>query len=207
MHPTPILLRIDASARNHASQSRRLGDAAQALWQAQHPGGRVVLRDLAAQPIAHLSPQTVQGFDTLAEQMTPELRAATALSDTLIAELKGAHTVLITSPIYNFSVPAALKAWIDQVVRIRHTFSYDGQQFGGLAQGPRAVLALAYGVAGYDGPMQALDHLQPYLVQVLNFIGITDVRTAAAQATSADAATVSAGMQAAERALALHFSA
>ena len=202
MSNTPILLRIDASARTQGSHSRRLADAAQALWLARHPAGRVVRRDLATDAVPQIDALTIQGFYTPPEQFTDELRTATALSDELIAELVGAHTVLIASPIYNFGVPSALKAWIDQIVRIGKTFSYDGSAFAGLVNGPRAVLALAYGTAGYQGPMRDLDHLRPYLTQVLNFIGIADVRVAAAEATVGDAPAVESRMQDAESVLA-----
>src|SRR5262245_46329995 len=128
----PTLLRIDASARTEGSHSRTLADGVQARWLKAHPHGRVIRRDLAVAPQAHIEAATIQGFYTPPEQMTPELRAATAQSDELIAELKAAHTVLIAAPIYNFSIPSSLKAWIDQVVRIGHTFAYQDGQFTGL---------------------------------------------------------------------------
>ena len=201
-NPPPILLRVDSSARTEGSHSRRLADLAQARWQAAHPQGRVLRRDLAAQPVAHIEAATIQGFYTPAGQMTPALRAALAKSDELIAELKAAHTLLISAPIYNFSVPSALKAWIDQVVRINQTFSYDGKGFEGLVKGPRAVLALAYGAAGYGDAMAGFDHLKPYLTSLLNFLGIDDVQTAAAEATTADADTVARAMADAEKQIA-----
>jgi FMN-dependent NADH-azoreductase len=201
-NPSPILLRIDSSARTEGSHSRWLGDQVQARWQAEFPDGRVLRRDLAAQPVGHIEAATIQGFYTPADQATPALRAATALSDTLINELKAAHTVLICAPIYNFSVPSALKAWIDQVVRINQTFSYAGGGFQGLVKGPQAVLALAYGAAGYGNALAGVDHLKPYLVALLNFLGITDVRTVAMEATTADADTVAQAMDVARESIA-----
>ena len=198
----PILLRIDSSARTEGSHSRRLADQARARWQAAFPNGRVLHRDLAAQPIGHIEAATIQGFYTPADQMTPALRAATAQSDALIAEIKAAHTLLISAPIYNFSVPSALKAWIDQVVRINQTFSFDSSGFKGLVTGPRAVLILAYGGAGYGDAMAGFDHLKPYLTSVLNFLGIADVRAVAAEATTADVDTVAQAMASAERQIA-----
>ena len=187
----PVLLRIDASARAEGSHSRQLADWAQARWLAAHPQGRVQTRDLASDPIGHLQAATIDGFYTPPDRMTDAVRAVVAQSDELIAELEAAHTVLISAPMYNFSVPSSLKAWIDQVVRIDRTFTFDGERFEGLVKGPRAVLALAYGTGGYaNGPMAAFDHLQPYLVSLLNFIGITDVRSVTAEDTTADAGTV-----------------
>ena len=81
-------------------------------------------------------------------------------------------------------MPSSLKAWIDQVVRIRRTFAYEDGQFRGLLPGRRAVLALAYGAGGYAGPMAQLDHLRPYLTSLLLFLGFDDVRVVAAEATT-----------------------
>jgi FMN-dependent NADH-azoreductase len=178
------LLRIDSSARGAASVSRRLADAVEAGWLAAHPGGRVQRRDLAREPLPHISDATIEGFYAADAALDERLRAATARSDQLIAELAAAHTVLIAAPIYNFSVPSSLKAWIDQVVRIRRTFAYEDGQFRGLVTGPRAVLALAYGAGGYEGPMASFDHLRPYLTTLLQFLGIADVRCVAAEATT-----------------------
>ncbi|MEZ5707673.1 MAG: NAD(P)H-dependent oxidoreductase [Burkholderiaceae bacterium] len=195
----PTLLRIDSSARVDGSHSRQLADWAQAAWQAAHPGGELIRRDLTTQPIGHIQAATIQGFYTPDAQMTPETRAALAQSDELIAELMGAHTLLISAPIYNFSVPSALKAWIDQVVRINRTFRFDGQGFEGLVKQPRVVLALAYGASGYAaGPMAGLDHLRPYLTSLFQFLGMTDVRVLTAEATTADANTVSSSLAAAK---------
>lgn len=180
----PILLRIDASSRTEGSASRRLADAVEARWRAAHPHGQVRHRDLAREPIPHIAAATIAGYYAPPEAMTRDLRAATRLSDELIAELKGAHTLLIAAPIYNFSLPSSLKAWIDQVVRIGHTFAYEDGRFSGLVRGPKAVLALAYGAAGYQGPLAAMDHLRPYLGQLLPFIGIEEVEVVAAEATT-----------------------
>jgi len=194
---SPILLRVDASARNEGSTTRRLADGVQARWSARHAGGRVQRRDLALDPVPHIAAATIQGFYTPPEQMSVELRRATAQSDALIAELKAAHTVLISAPIYNFSIPSSLKAWIDHVVRIGHTFAYDNGDFRGLVKGPRAVLALAYGAGGYGGALAQMDHLRPYLTSLLSFIGITQIEVIAVEATTADADTVARNVQAA----------
>lgn len=186
MTSTPILLRIDASARQQGSTSRQLADDFERAWRQRHPLGIVRRRDLAVQAPAHITAHTIEGFYAPAEAMTPTLREATALSDELIAELKSAHTLLIAAPIYNFSIPSALKAWIDQIVRIGHTFGFDGQQFTGLVTGPRAVLALAYGAGGYQGPLSAMDHLKPYLTQLLGFLGIQHIDVLSAEGTTTD---------------------
>ncbi|MEM7487565.1 MAG: NAD(P)H-dependent oxidoreductase [Pseudomonadota bacterium] len=195
------LLRIDSSSRGAGSHSRALADSAEAAWRGAHPGGTVTVRDVARDAIPVIPEATIAGFYTPAADMTPDLRDATALSDRLIAEVQAADTLLISAPIYNFAPPAALKLWIDQVVRIDRTFAHDGTAFTGLAAPDRAILCLAYGAGGYDagGPMASADFLSPYLHFLLRFLGIEDVRTVAVDHTTGDPATLTANLDAAHR--------
>ncbi|MFD1709544.1 FMN-dependent NADH-azoreductase [Ottowia sp. GY511] len=192
----PMLLRLDSSARTEGSHSRQLADQIEAHWRARHPDGRVQRRDLATEAPPHIDAQTIAGFYTPPEQLSPALRAATARSDASIAELKVATTLLIASPMYNFSVPSPLKAWIDQVVRAGHTFTLEGGRPRGLVERPSAVLALTYGLPGYGDQLATLDHLRPYLQSVLNFIGIRDIQVVSTEGTAADPAQL-AGIPAA----------
>jgi FMN-dependent NADH-azoreductase len=137
------ILRIDASSRDQGSASRTLGDHLEQSLIARIPGAQPIRRDLATEPPPHVESATIIGYYTPPEAMTDVLRQATALSDALIAELRSADILLLTTPMYNFSVPSALKAWIDQVVRIGHTFSYDGANFTGLLTGKKAYVAWA----------------------------------------------------------------
>jgi FMN-dependent NADH-azoreductase len=190
------ILRIDASARTANSHSRALADAFVAKWRLRDPKVEIVHRDLAATSIPQLDNATIEGFYTPPEKMDERLKAATALSDALIAEMRAADILLVSLPMYNFSMPAALKAWIDQVVRIGHTFAYDGKNFAGLLPGKRAYVALAYGADGYlnGGPFAAADFAQPYLRFLFGFLGISDVTFIPVEATTADAATVAANV-------------
>ncbi|MDD5200405.1 MAG: NAD(P)H-dependent oxidoreductase [Terrimicrobiaceae bacterium] len=199
--PTHRILRIDASSRVTGSHSRTLADYFEQQWLRKRRDAEIRRRDLASDPIPHIAPETIAGFYTPPEQMTGELRAATAVSDTLIDELQSADILLLSTPIYNFSVPSALKAWIDQVVRIGKTVAYDGKNFTGLVTGKRAFVICAYGAAGYagKGPLTPFDHLAPYLKLLLGFIGISDTRVITVEATSADAATVSESIGTANR--------
>lgn len=185
----PNLLRIDASARLEGSHSRELGDAYEAAWLARHVSGCVNRRDLAGEPVAQIEALTIAGFYTPVDAMTDELFEATALSDRLIGELQAADEVLVTTPMYNFSIPAALKAWIDQIVRIGRTFDYDGSNFTGLVIGKRATIAIAYGAGGNgEGePLAALDLVKPYLQTLFGFLGFTDIRFVGVEATTGDA--------------------
>ena len=172
------ILRIDSSPRLEGSHSRRIANAIESGLRRANPDLLVRRRDLAAVNIPHITNEAVTGFYTPDDQMTPELRAATALSDELIAELKGAEVLLISTPMYNFGVPSTLKAWIDQIVRINQTFAFDGAAFTGLVPVRKAFLALAYGASGYtDGaPFSPMNFLEPYLVSLMGFLGIADTQ-------------------------------
>jgi FMN-dependent NADH-azoreductase len=189
------ILRIDASSRPEGAHSRELANMFISEWLAREPDAEIMQRDLADVTVPHIANETIQGYYTPAEQMTPALKEATALSDLLITEVIDADVLLIATPMYNFSVPSALKAWIDQIVRIGRTFSYDGKSFTGLLPGRRAFIMVAYGAGGYldGGPFAAADFLQPYLRFLLGFLGISDVTFVAIEQTTADAATVAAG--------------
>ena len=181
----PNLLRIDASARREASVSREIADAFESKWRSDNPSGTVTVRDLAKTPVEHIREKTIQGFYTPKEQFTSELEDATALSDELITELMEADTLLIGTPIYNFTVPSSLKAWIDQVTRIGVTFGFDPERgLYGLVTGKKAVVVAALGLPYQDTPLQEQDYLRTYLKMWLNFLGIDKVEIIAVEGTS-----------------------
>ena len=190
------ILRIDASSRTDGSYSRDLTNAFIAKWLERHPDDQVVVRDLVAASVPHIASDTIKGYYTPADQMDIPLRAATALSDLLIHELRSADVLVLSVPMYNFSIPSALKAWIDQIVRIGHTFSYDGSGFNGLLPGKRAYVMIAYGAGGYldRGPFEGADFVQSYLQFLLNFVGVADVTFIPIEATTADPATIAANV-------------
>jgi FMN-dependent NADH-azoreductase len=197
------ILRIDSSSRDNGSVSRRVGDHLERTLLAGRPQSRIVRRDVVSDPIPHIAASTIGGFYTPADQMTKALEQATALSDQLIAELLAADLILMSVPMYNFSVPSALKAWIDQIVRIGKTFSYDGTNFTGLVTGKKAFVVCTYGANGYAAsqPFSTANFLEPYLRFLLNFIGITDMIFFSVEATTADAGVVAANIAAAQRAI------
>ena len=196
------LLRIDASSRNGGSHSRELADAFVAEWRKANPAGRVVVRDVVANPLPHISDATIAGFYTPEAQRDARLKQALALSDELIAELMAADTILVSAPIYNFSVPSALKAWIDHVSRIGVTFAFDGKSFEGLVKGKRVYFALAYGLPAEP----ATDMLRPYLQLLFGFLGMTEMNfitvegTVTEQAAQAKSAAADIAVQAAKAA-------
>lgn len=192
------LLRIDASSRGDASVSRELSDAFVKNWCQDPPGGNVIARDVARSPIEHIREETVTGFYTPKQNFTPELATATSLSDSLIAELKAADTLLISTPIYNWSVPSALKAWIDQVTRVGVTFGFEPERgLFGMVKDKNAVVLAAMGLPYADSPLTDFDFLRPYLTKWLNFLGFEDIEIIAVEQTSADPEAFSANKKAA----------
>ena len=173
------VLRIDASARRDGSVSRDLVSRIIERLDADH----VTTRDLA-DGLPLITEAWVGANFTPADQRSPAQHDTLALSDTLIAEVQAADTLVIGLPIYNFGVPAALKAWIDLVARAGVTFRYTENGPVGLLEGKRAIIAVASGgtEAGSD-----VDFATGFLRHVLGFIGITDVTFVAADRLMLDA--------------------
>mgnify|MGYP000489135813 FL=1 len=176
---TKTILHIDASARTEGSVTRDLS----AKIVAKLGAAEVIRRDLA-QPLPLLDSAWVGANFTPADQRSDAQKAELALSDALVAELQKADTIVIGAPVYNFSVPSTLKAWIDLVARAGVTFSYSEAGPKGLLEGKRAIIAVASGgtAVGSD-----VDFATGYLRHVLGFIGITDVEIVAADTMAVDA--------------------
>lgn len=200
--PTKTLLRIDSSSRPTGSWSRSVGDEFTTAWRSAHGAESVRIRDLAAQPLPHISVDTISAFFTPPADLSASLKEASALSDALIGEIEAADALLITVPMYNFGVPSALKAWIDQIVRIGRTFSFDGTQFQGLLNGKPAYVICAYGAAGYlpGGGFAAANFVEPYLRFVLEFLGMKTTFLSV-QSTSIDAGAAERDAEEARRAV------
>ncbi|MFC3118813.1 FMN-dependent NADH-azoreductase [Jhaorihella thermophila] len=168
---TRTILHIDASARLQDSVTRSLsGQIVRRL------NGNVIRRDLA-RPLPLLTEDWVNANFTPADQRSDAQKEALALSDELVEELVRADVAVIGLPIYNFSVPAAFKAWIDLVARAGLTFQYTENGPEGLLKGKRAIVAVASG--GVPVGSEA-DFATAYVRHVLGFIGITDVEFIAA---------------------------
>lgn len=170
------LLRIDASSRIENSDSRKIADLFQKKWLQKNSDSTVVIRDIINTPIPHIQQKTIEGFYTPTDQLSDDLSKAIRLSDTLIAELKEADILLISTPMYNFSIPSALKAWVDHIVRINSTFGVNEKGgFYGKIEDLKAYIITTAGAVYDSQEMKALDFLQPYLQTVLGLIGITDI--------------------------------
>lgn len=167
------ILVLNSSVSGEASISRLLvADAVTELTQ-RDPAAKLVFRDLAANPVPHLMPDTVAGVR--AQASTPAEQAARALSDELIAELRAADTIVIGAPMYNFSIPTTLRSWFDHVLRAGETFSYSEAGPKGLLTGKKVIVVESRGGLYSEGPAQAIDFQEPYLRQLLGFVGLTDV--------------------------------
>jgi FMN-dependent NADH-azoreductase len=172
----PTLLRIDASPRGDYSISRRLTSAFVDAWKAKNPDGKVITRDLTKSNLTFVDLDWIAGAYSAPEQHTPEHKKALAISDELVAELLSADEIVLGTPMYNFAVPAATKAWIDHVVRFGKTFTAGPEGYKGLATGRKATLIVASGGSYEPGtPAEGYNQETPYLKNIFGFIGITDV--------------------------------
>lgn len=175
------LLKIDVSPRGDASYSRQLGQTFLQGWQVAHAGGTVVTRDLAKHQPTYVDIQWIAGAFSKPEDLSDEHKAALKLSNDIIAEVQAADTILITTPMYNFQVPAVLKAWIDHLVRVGVTVNYTDKGPVGTLNGKKVVVIVASAGAYEKGtPSENYDMLTPYLKHILGFVGITDVQSLAA---------------------------
>jgi len=166
------VLVIESSARQQGSVSRQLTEQFLTHWQAVHPADRITVRDLAVEPVPHLDANLLGGWMTPAEQQSKAEKAALALSNTLTDEVLAADVLVLAAPMYNFTIPSTLKAWLDHVLRAGVTFQYTENGPQGLLSGKRAFVLTARGGIYAGGSM---DHQEPYLRQALAFIGIHDV--------------------------------
>ena len=170
------LLQINSSPLQ-SSISRELTAEFTKVWEAKHPAGTVITRDLAATTPAPIDQAWIGAAYTPDDAQTPEQKATLALSDTLIAELFQADEIVIGVAMHNFSVPSVLKLWIDQVVRRGKTFSYGANGPEGLLKGKKATILIATGGVYEPGtPLGGLNFVEPYLSGLFGFLGITDIR-------------------------------
>lgn len=175
------VLHIDSSPRFNDSVSRDLT----ADIVSRHAGAKVIRRDLSKTPVPQTTDAWIGASFTPAEDRTADQKHTLALSDELVDELVAADTVVIGMPMYNFSVPSAFKAWIDQVARPGRTFNYTENGPVGLLEGKRVIVAMATGGVPQGSDM---DFATNYLTFFLGFLGITDVQFVAADGLNADEA-------------------
>ncbi|HEV2675686.1 MAG TPA: FMN-dependent NADH-azoreductase [Aliidongia sp.] len=169
------ILYVTASARGAASHSTQVATALVAKLQAERPDATLVTHDFATNPLPHVGEDYVLGRTLAPELRSPTQASAVAASDALIAELFATDVIVIATPMYNFGIPSTLKAWIDHLVRVGHTFAYGANGAEGLVKGKKVYIVAARGGLYLEGPMTAYNFQDAYLKTVLGFIGITDV--------------------------------
>ncbi len=169
------ILYLNSSIRNTGSVSRQLSGEFIEKLKSAHPGAKVIERDLATRPIPHLDEAMMGAFFTPETQRTPEQTKIVGLSDELVAELVGANTIVIGSPMYNFSVSSTLKSWIDHVARAGVTFRYTDKGPEGMLKDKKVYIFTSRGGVYSTGPAKAMDFHETYLRAVLGFIGLTDI--------------------------------
>ncbi|MBN8737357.1 MAG: NAD(P)H-dependent oxidoreductase [Xanthomonadales bacterium] len=156
------LLHVDSSVLGENSASRDLSAAIVARLRAEHPGAEVTYRDLAAQTLPHFTPVLAEGHPCVARNAE------------ILDEFLAADTVVIGAPMYNFTIPTQLKAWLDRVLIAGKTFRYTEKGPQGLAGDKRVIIASSRGGIYSEGPAMAVDFQENYLKHVLAFIGVHD---------------------------------
>jgi len=171
------LLQIDSSPLGEASVSRQLTASIVKAWTAADSSLKVDYLDVAAAPPDHLTAELMKvvKFRDI-ESLTPRQAEELALTDRLVDQLLAADILVIGAPMYNFSIPTQLKAWIDRICQAGKTFRYTEKGPVGLATGKKVIVASTRGgIYSTNEALKALDHQEAYLTTVLGFIGITDV--------------------------------
>ena len=179
------VLVINASARRERSLSRYLTQSFERYWQERYPEDEFLHREVGQAAIPHVDEAWIAAAFKPDELRTETDRKALALSDSLVAELKAADVIVVGSPMYNWSVPSALKAYIDQVLRVNETVLVSKENirspYTGLLNNKQVYLLMARGNHGYDvGDFyEHMDFQRKYLQTVFNIMGIQDVKSLA----------------------------
>lgn len=192
------LLHIDSSILGEASASRQIGADLVAALAGTNLGLDIAYRDLAAAPPAHLDGSVLQAVRGDAEGLNAAQRAERVYNDTLVEEFLAADIVVMGAPMYNFSIPTQLKAWLDRLAVPGKTFRYIETGPVGLAGGKTVYVVSSRGgkLAG-TAAETAMDHQESYLKTMMGFFGITDVRVIRAEGLGMGEAAREAGLEAA----------
>jgi FMN-dependent NADH-azoreductase len=179
------LLHIDSSVLADNSVSRKLTAQIVSEWSANHAGTQVDYLDLATQAPSHLSADSL-GFRLPAgADLSAVQKAENAISEALVLQFLAADVIVVGAPLYNFSVPSQLKAWIDRVAQVGRTFKYTDKGPVGLADGKTVIVASTRGgMYSTSEGGRAMEHQESYLQTVFGFFGITDVRIVRAEGLS-----------------------
>ena len=178
------ILHVSASVNGENSNSRQIALKLIDRIKAADPSAKVIERDTNDTVVEALTGETVGAYYTPAESRSESQKKVIAASDKMVGELLDADVLVIGAPMYNFSVPSTLKAWVDLIARVGVTFNYTENGPVGLVEGKKAYIVAATGGVPVNSPA---DFATPYLKQVLAFIGITDVEVVEASGFAVNA--------------------
>ncbi len=193
------LLHIDSSILGGNSVSRQLTAQIVASWRASHPTTQVSYLDLAVDTPSHLSAESL-GFRLPAgSDLSDVQKRENAVSEALVSQFLSADVIVVGAPLYNFSIPTQLKAWIDRIAQAGRTFTYTEKGPVGLAGGKTVIVASTRGgVYSTSDAGNAMEHQESYLKTVFGFLGITDVRFVRAEGLAMGDAAKAAAVSAAD---------
>ncbi|UPT69297.1 MAG: NAD(P)H-dependent oxidoreductase [Flavobacterium sp. JAD_PAG50586_2] len=178
------ILHVISSPRGGESISIKLGNSITDQLIEEYPGSTLTHLDLNVNPYPHLSDEQINAMRTQPAQHSEIQKELVKRSDEAIAQLFDTDIIVISLPLYNFSIPSTLKSWLDHILRAGHTFGYTSEGPKGLVTGKKVYIAFASGNIYSDGPYQAYDFAIPYLKTALGFIGLNDVSVIRAEGTA-----------------------
>ena len=193
------LLHIDSSILGSNSVSRQLTAQIVGSWRAAHPDTQVSYLDLAVNAPSHLSADSLGFRMPAGGSLTDVQQRENAVSEALVSQFLAADVIVVGAPLYNFTVPTQLKAWIDRVAQVGRTFSYTATGPVGRAGGKTVVIASTRGGAySTSDAGNAMEHQESYLKTVFGFFGITDIRIVRAEGLAMGDAAKAAALAAAQ---------
>lgn len=171
------ILHLDASPRGERSRSRQLAHAFMNAWTAKYPKAETIYRDLRQTPIPHITEEWIEADFTPAAALTPEMKERLSFSDELVDEFLNADRCVFSVPMYNFSVPSNFKAYIDQIVRVERTFTFENGQGKGLVNNKKVMFITSRGIEYSAGsPYEGCDSQEPALRHIFQFMGVSDIQ-------------------------------
>ncbi|MDQ8201501.1 NAD(P)H-dependent oxidoreductase [Pelagicoccus sp. SDUM812003] len=179
MNHTPTVLIINGSPRGERSLSRRMASSFEESWLSRIPGSKIITRNVGVEPPPFVSEKWIAAVFTPPEERNATQRELLAYSDQAISELKAADVLVLATPMHNYGVPAAVKAWVDQVVRVGETFSFDLGRgdfpLEPILSGKRMVTLTTSGEFGFtgDGIRADWNHLHPHIEVFSRYFGVS----------------------------------
>ena len=196
------ILHIDSSVTGAKSVSRPLSKEAAAKLLASNPGATITYRDLVGEPLSHYT-AVLRVHGVTPETATPAQKLELETGETILAEFLAADTVVVGAPMYNFSIPSQLKAWIDLLCVAGKTFSYGAEGPKGLCGGKKIVVVSSRGgLYGAGSPAAPMDFQENYLKTVFGFLGITDITIIRAEGVAYGPDAAKAAIESAKAAIA-----